>query len=94
VIFARAFLIATSLEGYLAAFSAFVQPDVPVAQQMRAIVPTALTLTALRYTAYTAIGAGLGRLAIGALMNVWLRRGMAALFVAYGVALGTTATRA
>jgi threonine/homoserine/homoserine lactone efflux protein len=97
-IFVRAFLIATvnakSLAGYLAAFSAFVQPDVPIGQQMWAIVPTALTLTALSYTAYTAVGAGLGRLAIGAMMNVWLRRGMAALFVGYGVALGTTTTRA
>jgi hypothetical protein len=37
---------------------------------------------------------GLGRLALGALMNVWLRRGMALLFVAYGIALGTAPSRA
>ena len=97
-VYVRALLIATinakSLAGYLAAFSAFVQQDVPIAQQMWAIVPTALTLTALSYTGYVAIGAGLGRMALGALMNVWLRRGMAVLFVGYGIALGATPARA
>ena len=96
-VFGRAFLIATfnakSVAGYLAAFSAFVQPDVPIAQQMWAIVPTALTLTALSYTGYVAIGAGLGRLALGAMANVWLRRAMALLFVGYGVALGLAQPR-
>lgn len=96
-LYARAFLIATinakSLAGYFAAFSAFVQPDVPIAQQMWTIFPTALTMTALSYTGYCAIGAGLGRLALGALMNVWLRRGMALLFVGYGVALGMSQPR-
>lgn len=96
-VYVRAFLIATinakSLAGYLAAFSAFVQPEIPIGQQMWAIVPTALTLTALSYTGYVAVGAGLGRLALGALMNVWLRRGMAVLFVGYGVALGLAQPR-
>jgi hypothetical protein len=41
---------------------------------------------------YTALGAGLGRAALGAVFNVWLRRGMAACFVIYGVALGSAAT--
>lgn len=96
-VFLRAFLIATinakSLAGYLAAFSAFVQPDVPLAQQMWAIVPTALTLTAASYLGYCAVGAGLGRLALGALMNAWLRRGMALLFIGYGIALGAAQPR-
>lgn len=97
-VYLRAFLVAIfnakSLAGYLAAFSAFVQPDVPMAQQMWAIVPTALTLTAISYTGYVALGAGLGRLALGALMNVWLRRTMALLLVGYGVALGLAQPRA
>lgn len=91
-IFGRAFLIATvnakSVAGYLAAFSQFVQPDVPIAEQMTLIVPTALTITALSYTGYTAIGAWLGRLALGAVLNVWFRRVMGACFIVYGIALG------
>lgn len=97
-VYLRAFVIATfnakSIAGYLAAFSAFVQPGVPIGQQMWAIFPTALSLAAVIYTGYVALGAGLGRLALGALMNVWLRRGMAALFVGYGVALGMSQPRA
>ncbi|MEO3413521.1 LysE family translocator [Roseovarius sp. CAU 1744] len=92
----RAFMIATinpkSVAGYLAAFSQFVQPGVPIGQQMWVIVPTALTLTALSYMTYTALGAGLGRAALGAVFNVWLRRVLAACFVVYGVALGSAAT--
>lgn len=91
-IYGRAFLIATvnakSVAGYLAAFSQFVQPDVPIWEQMTLIAPTALAITALSYSGYTAIGAGLGRTAMGAVLNFWFRRAMAACFVLYGVALG------
>lgn len=94
-IFARAFAIATinpkSVAGYLAAFSQFVQPDVPIAQQMWVIVPTALTITAASYTTYTALGAALGRTALGAIANVAMRRVLAACFIIYGVLLGSTA---
>lgn len=87
----RAFLIATinakSVAGYLAAFSQFVQPDVPIQAQMAVIFPTALALTTLSYTGYAALGAGLGKLALGAVFNVWFRRAMALCFIAYGVAL-------
>ncbi|WP_135506003.1 LysE family translocator [Roseovarius aestuariivivens] len=89
----RAFAIATinpkSVAGYLAAFSQFVQPGVPIWSQMGVIVPTALTITALSYTGYTALGAGLGRAALGAVFNVWLRRTLSVCFVIYGVALGS-----
>ena len=91
-VFLSAFLIATinakSVAGYLAAFSQFVQPGVPIGAQMWAITPTALTLTALSYTGYVALGAGLGRMALGAMMNVALRRVLAACFILYGVLLG------
>jgi len=89
----RALAIATinpkSVAGYLAAFSQFVQPDVPIGAQMGVIFPTALCLTTLSYVGYCALGAGLGRAALGAVFNVWLRRGMAACFVIYGVVLGS-----
>jgi len=95
-VFWRAFAVATinpkSVAGYLAAFSQFVQPDVPIWDQMWVIFPTALTITALSYTGFTALGAGLGRAALGAVFNVWLRRAMGAAFVIYGVALGSAAT--
>lgn len=92
-LYLRALAIATfnakSVAGYLAAFSQFVEPDVPIWDQMTVIFPTALTLTAISYTGYTGLGAGLGKLALGAILNVWLRRTLAACFVIYGVLLGT-----
>jgi len=94
-VYGRAFLIATinpkSVAGYLAAFSQFVQPDVPLAQQMWVIVPTALSLTALSYSGYTALGAGLGRSALGAVASRPLRRVLALCFVGYGAPLGASA---
>ena len=92
----RALAIATinpkSVAGYLAAFSQFVQPDIPVWDQMWLIVPTALTITALSYTGFTALGAGIGKAALGAVFNTWVRRGMAVCFIIYGVLLGAAAT--
>ncbi|MEM9349361.1 MAG: LysE family translocator [Pseudomonadota bacterium] len=94
-IYLRAFLIATinakSLAGYIAAFSQFVEPSVPIWGQMIYIVPTALTITALSYSGFTALGAGLGSAALGRVFNVWIRRVLATCFVAYGAALGSTA---
>ncbi len=91
-IFGTAFLIATinakSIAGYFAAFSQFVEPGVPIATLMVWIFPTALTITGASYVGYTAIGVALGRAALGAVFNVWFRRGMAVLFVTYGVILG------
>ncbi len=81
-----------SVAGYLAAFSQFVQTDVPIAQQMWVIVPTALVLTTLSYTAFTALGAGLGRAALGAVFHRWVRRGLSACFVIYGILLGAATT--
>lgn len=94
----RAFAIATinpkSVAGYLAAFSQFVQPDVPISAQMWVIMPTALTLTAASYLTYTALGAGLGKAALGAVFNIWFRRIMAVCFIIYGLLLGSSATPA
>ncbi|WP_425099911.1 LysE family translocator [Tropicibacter sp. S64] len=94
-IYSRAFMIATinpkSVAGYLAAFSQFVQTDVPIGPQMWVIVPTALTLTALSYTTYTALGAGIGRAALSAVANTSIRRVLAGCFILYGLALAATA---
>ncbi len=79
-----------SVAGYLAAFSQFVQPDIPIWEQMYVIVPTALALTALSYTGFTALGAGMGRTAIKAVFHVWVRRLLAACFMIYGLLLGIT----
>lgn len=95
-VYLRALAIVTinpkSVAGYLAAFSQFVQTDVPVSGQMTVIVPTALTLTALSYTVFTALGAGLGRAALGAVFSVWVRRIMGLCFIIYGVLLCATST--
>lgn len=91
-IYFRALAIATinpkSVAGYLAAFSQFVQPGVPIWQQMSVIMPTALTLTALSYAGFTALGAAIGKAALGAVFNIWFRRIMALCFVVYGLLLG------
>ncbi|MEM6480503.1 MAG: LysE family translocator [Pseudomonadota bacterium] len=91
-VFWKAFAIATinpkSVAGYLAAFSQFVQPNVPIWDQMGLIVPTALTITALSYCTYTAIGAGIGQAALNAVFHIVVRRALAACFVIYGIALG------
>jgi homoserine/homoserine lactone efflux protein len=93
-IYLHALAIATfnpkSVAGYLAAFSQFVQPDVSIGDQMAVILPTSLTITALSYTTYTALGAGLGKAALGAVFNVWFRRIMAMCFIIYGVLLGAS----
>lgn len=96
-IYWRAVAIATinpkSVAGYLAAFSQFVDPNTPIAEQMWVIFPTALTLTTLSYCTYTALGAGLGKLALGAVMGAWFRRVMGICFILYGIALGTSSGR-
>ncbi|MGR3616972.1 MAG: LysE family translocator [Paracoccaceae bacterium] len=81
-----------SVAGYLAAFSQFVQPDVPIWQQMAVIMPTALVITTLSYTSFTVLGAVLGRAAIKAVFNVWIRRAMAICFIIYGILLGASST--
>ena len=95
-VYLHAFAVATinpkSVAGYLAAFSQFVQPNVPIWEQMTVIMPTALAITALSYTGFTALGAGLGRAALGAVFNIWVRRVLSACFVIYGVLLGAAAT--
>ena len=93
-IYLHALAIATinpkSVAGYLAAFSQFVQPGVPIWEQMAVIMPTALTITALSYTGFTTLGALMGRSALGAVFNIWVRRVMAAAFILYGVLLGAS----
>lgn len=81
-----------SVAGYLAAFSQFVQPGVPIWEQMVVIMPTALVLTTLSYCGFTALGAGLGRAALGAVFNIWVRRVLALCFIIYGVLLGAAST--
>ena len=94
-VFVRAFVIATvnakSVAGYLAAFTQFVEPDVPIGRQMWAIAPTVLTITGMAYLGWTALGAALGRRALGAAGSAALRRGLAACLILYGVLLGAPA---
>lgn len=92
-IYGRALAIAVinpkSVAGYLAAFSQFIEPGIPIWDQMWVIMPTALVLTTLSYCTFTALGAGLGRAALSAVFNVWLRRALASCFIVYGVLLGS-----
>ncbi len=81
-----------SVAGYLAAFSQFVQPGVPIWQQMGVIMPTALLLTALSYTGFTLLGALMGKAALKAVFSTWIRRILALCFISYGVLLGASST--
>ena len=91
-VYVKSFLVATitpkSIAGYLAAFSQFVVPNIPIWDQMWIIIPTALCLTTLSYTSFCALGAGLGRAALSTILNVWLRRVLATCFIIYGFLLG------
>ena len=93
-LYLRAFMIAAinpkSVAGYLAAFSQFIQPGIPVYTQMWVIMPTALGLTTLSYVSYCALGAGLGRAALSVMFNTYLRRILAVCFIIYGLLLGTS----
>ncbi|MEL0438973.1 LysE family translocator [Phycobacter sp. K97] len=81
-----------SVAGYLAAFSQFVQPGVPIWEQMAVIMPTALVLTTLSYTGFTLLGVLMGKAALKAVFNVWIRRVLAICFIVYGVLLGASST--
>ncbi len=81
-----------SVAGYLAAFSQFVQPGVPIWSQMGVIMPTALVITCLSYTGFTLLGVLMGRAALKAVFNIWIRRVMALCFIVYGVLLGASST--
>jgi homoserine/homoserine lactone efflux protein len=81
-----------SVAGYLAAFSQFVQPGVPIWQQMGVIMPTALGLTVLSYTGFTLLGALMGKAALKAVFSTWIRRVLAICFIVYGVLLGASST--
>lgn len=95
-IYLHALAVATinpkSVAGYLAAFSQFVQPGVPIWQQMGVIMPTALLLTALSYTGFTLLGALMGKAALKAVFSTWIRRILALCFIIYGVLLGASST--
>ncbi len=95
-IYLHALAVATinpkSVAGYLAAFSQFVQPDVPIWSQMAVIMPTALVLTTLSYTGFTLLGVSMGRAALAAVFNTWIRRLLAVCFIVYGVLLGASST--
>ncbi|UWR92169.1 LysE family translocator [Phaeobacter inhibens] len=79
-----------SVAGYLAAFSQFVEPNVPIWDQMLVIMPTALILTTLSYTGFTLLGDAMGQAAMKAVFNLWIRRFLAICFIVYGVLLGST----
>ena len=81
-----------SVAGYLAALSQFVQPGVPIWQQMGVIMPTALLLTVLSYTGFTLLGALMGKAALKAVFSTWIRRILALCFIIYGVLLGASST--
>ncbi|MDE4173820.1 LysE family translocator [Phaeobacter sp. PT47_59] len=81
-----------SVAGYLAAFSQFVQPGVPIWEQMSVIMPTALVLTTLSYTGFTLLGVLMGKAALKAVFNVWIRRVLALCFITYGILLGASST--
>ena len=57
-------------------------------------MPTALIITTLSYTGFTLLGALMGKAALGAVFNTWVRRVMAMCFIIYGVLLGASSAPA
>ena len=59
---------------------------------MVVIMPTALVLTTLSYTGFTLLGVLMGKAALKAVFNVWIRRVLALCFITYGILLGASST--
>jgi homoserine/homoserine lactone efflux protein len=47
-------------------------------------------LTTLSYTGFTLLGMMMGKAALKAVFNIWIRRGLALCFIIYGVLLGAS----
>ena len=91
-VYVKSFLVATlnpkSIAGYVAAFSQFVAPKIPIWDQMWIIIPTVLCFMTPTYTSFFALGASVGHTALSTILNVWLRRVLAMCFIIYRFLLG------
>ena len=91
-VYVKSFLVATlnpkSIAGYVAGFSQFVVPNIPIWDQMWIIIPTVLCFMTPTYTSFCALGASVGHTALSTILNVWLRRVLATCFIIYGFLLG------
>ncbi len=89
----RGFLISMSnpkaIFAYLAVFSQFLKSDIPLAEQLIVLVPTAQTITALVYVGYAALGLGAGRLLKTARRRTVFNRGVGGVYILAGAGLAT-----
>jgi threonine/homoserine/homoserine lactone efflux protein len=89
----RGFLISMSnpkaIFAYLAVFSQFLKPDIPLGEQLTVLVPTAQTITALVYMGYAALGLGVGRLLKTARRRMAFNRGVGGVYILAAAGLAT-----
>ena len=90
----RGFVISMSnpkaILAYLAVFSQFVKPDVPLTAQLVVLVPTAQAITALVYVGYSALGLGVGRFLNSAKRRTCFNRSVGSAYILAGAGLAST----
>ena len=75
---------------YGAVFSQFIRPDVALTPQLMVIVPTALAITAVIFTGYSALGVGVKRVIGSAKRRLWFNRGVGGFYLLAGAALAAS----
>ena len=89
----RAFLISMTnpkaVLSYLAVFSQFLRPGVPLAEQLTVLVPTALAIVAIVYFGYAVTGLGLSRLLGSVRRRSLFNKGVGSFYMLAGLGLAT-----
>ena len=87
----RGFLISMSnpkaIFSYLAVFTQFLKPGVPLDAQLIILVPTAVVPIAMVYAGYAALGVGIGRLLATFRRRLTFNRGVGSAYILAGIGL-------
>ncbi len=89
----RAFLISMTnpkaVLSYLAVFSQFLRPGVPLAEQLIVLVPTALAIVVIVYFGYAVTGLGVSRLLASERRRSLFNKGVGSFYMLAGIGLAT-----
>ena len=90
----RAFLISLSnpkaVFAYMAIFSQFISPTVPLAEQMLVLAPTSFAVTIMIYGGYCAAGIGISRLLGTVRRRLAFNRAVGTIYIVAGAGLAIT----